>query len=75
MNTATKTLEAMCVNPRDWRIEHLHTVARQHGITWRQQGTSHCIFTWPDGRSLPVPAHRPVKPVYIRLFVKMLSEA
>jgi len=74
MNTTAKTLEAMRTNPRDWRIERLQAVARQYGITWRQQGTSHCIFVWPDGRTLPVPAHRPVKPVYVRLFVKMLSE-
>ncbi|MCL2830280.1 MAG: hypothetical protein FWD77_06010 [Betaproteobacteria bacterium] len=74
MNTAAKLLAAMQANPRDWRIEQLQTVARQYGILWRQESGSHCIFTWPEGRSLPVPAHRPVKPVYVRLFIKMLSE-
>jgi len=73
MNTASKLLDAMRANPRDWRIEQLQTVARKAGIAWRQEGTSHCTFTWPDGRILTVPAHRPVKPVYVRRFVQMLE--
>jgi hypothetical protein len=74
MNTATKLLESMRNNPRDWRIEQMQTVARQHGLSWRQQASSHCIFTWPDGRTLPVPAKRPIKSVYIVQFVKMLGD-
>jgi hypothetical protein len=72
MNTTTKLLEAMRQNPQDWRIEQLQTVARQHGVNWRQQETSHCVFVWSDGRTLPVPAHRPVKPVYVKQFARML---
>ncbi|MCL1861456.1 MAG: hypothetical protein FWG52_08000 [Proteobacteria bacterium] len=74
MNAAAKTLDAMRANPRDWQVGNLCTVAKQYGITWRQKGTSHCVFVWSDGRSLPVPANRPVKPVYVRMFVKMLEE-
>jgi hypothetical protein len=44
MNTATKLLQSMRANPLDWRIENLQAVARQHGIAWRQEGSSHCIF-------------------------------
>ncbi|MDR0672510.1 MAG: hypothetical protein LBF93_02355 [Zoogloeaceae bacterium] len=72
MNTAARLLEAMRQNPRDWRIGQLQTVARQHGVTWRQQGTSHCVFVWPDGKTLPIPARRPIKPVYVQKFVRML---
>ncbi|MDD2845929.1 MAG: hypothetical protein PHT57_13355 [Rhodoferax sp.] len=32
MNTATKLLQSMRNNPRDWRIEQLQTVARQFGM-------------------------------------------
>ncbi|MCL2872409.1 MAG: hypothetical protein FWF41_05460 [Betaproteobacteria bacterium] len=73
MNAAAKLFSAMKANPRDWRIEQMQTVARQHGISWLQEGTSHCVFTWADGRILSVPAHRPVKPVYVRHFVKMIK--
>lgn len=68
-----KQLEAMCRNPLDWRIEQLQTVARQHGIDWRQEGTSHCVFVRADGKTLPVPAHRPIKPVYVKKFVALVK--
>jgi len=75
MNTATKLLAAMQSNPRDWRIEQLQTVARQKGITWQQDGTSHCYFMRADGATLSVPAHRPIKPVYVKQFVDLANGA
>jgi hypothetical protein len=71
MSTAAKLFESMQRNPLNWRIEQLQTVARQHGIDWRQDGTSHCVFVRADGRTLPVPAHRPIKPIYIKKFVAL----
>ncbi|MCW5319642.1 hypothetical protein D5039_00130 [Verminephrobacter aporrectodeae subsp. tuberculatae] len=73
MNTATKLLEAMHRNPLDWRIEQLQTVARQHGITWRHHGTSHCYFMRPDNVALAVPARRPIKPIYLKLFLAFVK--
>jgi len=73
MNTASKLLEAMRGNPLDWRIEQLQTVARKHGIDWRQEGTSHCYFVRADGKTLSVPAHRPIKPVYVKKFVALVK--
>jgi hypothetical protein len=75
MNTATKLLEAMRSNPLDWQIGSLQTVARQQGIDWRQEGTSHCVFIRADGKTLPVPAHRPIKPVYVKKFVAFVKGA
>jgi len=76
MNTAAKILESMRINPRgDWRIEQLQIVARQHGVDWRHEGTSHCYFRRSDGVTLSVPAHRPIKPVYVRLFVELIKGA
>ena len=66
MNTSAKMLAAMRRNPRDWQIAQLQTLARQHGVDWRHDKSSHCIFIRDDGRTLPVPAHRPIKPVYVR---------
>lgn len=64
----------MQANPRDWRIADLKTLAAAHGIVWRQRGTSHVVFVRPDGRTLPVPAARPVKPVYVRKFLELLED-
>lgn len=73
MNTATKLLEAMHRNPLDWRLEQLQTVARQYGIDWRHEGSSHCIFILANGTTLPVPARRPIKPIYIKKFVALVK--
>jgi len=74
MSKAERILEKMRNNPRDWRIDSLKTVAASYGIEWRQRGNSHVVFIRPDGRTLPVPAHRPIKPVYIRKFVDFVLE-
>jgi hypothetical protein len=60
-------------NPRDWRIDDLMTVARRCGINWRQPGTSHVTFRIPGGEKLTVPAHKPIKPVYVRQFVALVD--
>ena len=73
MSNAAKLLAAMRRNPLDWRIEQLQTVARQHGLDWRQEGTSHCVFIRADGRTLPVPARRPIKPIYVKKFLELLD--
>ena len=75
MTTATKLLAAMRRNPLDWQIAQLQTVARQSGVDWRHEGSSHCVFVRPDGKTLPVPAHRPIKPIYIRKFVQLVDES
>ena len=73
MNSAAKLLQAMRINPRDWTLEQIQTVARQHGIDWRHEGSSHCVFVRPDGRTLPIPARRPIKPIYVKKFVELVE--
>lgn len=68
-----KTLERMRANPRDWRIEDLQTVARRHGLDWQQPGTSDVAFRAPGAGMLTVPAHKPIKPVYVRRFVALID--
>ena len=75
MNTAAKMLVAMRNNALDWQLAQLQTVARQHGIDWRHDGTSHCVFVRADGKTLPVPARRPIKPIYIRKFLELVEGA
>jgi predicted RNA binding protein YcfA (HicA-like mRNA interferase family) len=75
VNAAAKLVAAMRRNPRDWQLAQLQSVARQHGIDWRHQGGSHCVFVREDGRTLPVPARRPIKPVYVRKFLELVDGA
>jgi len=72
MSNATKLLQAMQQNPQGWRIDQLQTVAQQHDIDWRHHGGSHCVFIRVDGKTLPVPTKRPIKPVYVKQFVKLV---
>ena len=73
MTKADKLLSRMRANPRDWRIEDLKAMAGRHGLTCDQMGTSHVTFRTPDGRKLSIPAAKPVKPTYVRLFVALLD--
>jgi len=75
MNAAAKLLASMRRSQLDWQISELQTVARQHAIYWRHQKSSHCVFLRADGQTLSVPAHRPIKPIYIRKFVELIDGA
>jgi len=75
VSKAENILSKMRNNPHgDWRIDQLKTLAQRRGIAWRQQGTSHVVFVRQDGRALPVPASRPIKPVYVKKFLALLEE-
>jgi hypothetical protein len=73
VSAAAKLLNAMRRNALDWQLAQLQTVARQHGVDWRHQGSSHCVFIRPDGKTLPVPARRPIKPIYIKKFIELID--
>jgi predicted RNA binding protein YcfA (HicA-like mRNA interferase family) len=73
MTSADKTLARMRDNPRDWRIADLQAVAKRHGMNWEQAGTSHVTFRAPDGGKVTVPARKPIKPVYVRLFIALID--
>ena len=74
MTRATKILEQMKANPRDWRIESLKSVADALGLVHHQPGGSHVIFRHPNGAMLSVPARRPIKPIYVKKFVRLVEE-
>jgi hypothetical protein len=71
---AAKILARMRNNPRDWRIEDLKVLADRFDVVNRQHGTSHVTFRSPEGAMVPVPARRPIKPVYIRRFLAIIDE-
>lgn len=75
MNAKAKLLEAMRRNPRVWQIGQLETVAGQFELECRNHGGSHHVFTPPAlAEALSVPAHRPIKPVYVRRFVALVDQ-
>jgi hypothetical protein len=74
MSQADKTIQKMRNNPLDWRIEDLQALAGKHCIEWRHDGTSHCTFITKSGKTLPVPAKKPIKPIYIKKFLLLLEE-
>ena len=75
MSAADKRLGKMRQNPKaDWHIDDLKSVARAKGIEWRQPGTSYVTFRRDDGAKITVPARRPIKPVYVRMFVEFVEK-
>lgn len=74
MSQADKTLSKMKNSPDGWRLEDLQAVAKRMGIEWRHDGGSHCVFITPTGKTLPVPARKPIKIIYVKKFLALLEE-
>lgn len=74
MTRSAKTLAQMKANALDWRIESLKTVAEGYEVQWREPSGSHTVFRHSNGAKLSVPAKRPIKPVYVKKFVKLVEE-
>ncbi len=74
MANAVKVIAGMRRNPRDWRIEDLKVVADSLSIDYDQHGTSHVVFRHAMAGRLSVPARRPIKPVYVRMFVELVDK-
>ena len=73
MTQIEKLIKKMHANPQDWLISDLKKLAERYNIIWRQNGTSHVQFVREDGITLTVPAHRPIKPIYVKKFLDLLE--
>jgi len=73
MTTAQKLLKAMANNPRDWQIDQVHTVAKASGLTVHCPGGSHHVVRNVAGAKISIPAHRPIKEVYIKKLVRLIQ--
>jgi predicted RNA binding protein YcfA (HicA-like mRNA interferase family) len=74
MGRIDKRLQQMKGNPRDWRIEEIQSVADALGIEWVHDGGSHVIFRSPYGAHVSIPAKRPIKPVYVTMFIQLVQQ-
>lgn len=73
MSKVRKEIEKMRNNPRDWRIEDIKIIADRMDIDYRQPGTSHVTFRTKSGKKLTIPAHKPIKPIYIKQFLELID--
>jgi hypothetical protein len=75
MTKLDKLLLAMRNNPRgDWSIDDLKSLAKRFEIDWRQPGTSHVTFSFDGIEAVTVPAHKPVKAIYVIRFLGLLDK-
>ena len=74
MSKLDKLLIKMRNNPRDWQIEDIKVLAKRFGIEYRQPGTSHVTFRANNGEKVTIPAHKPIKPIYVKLFIALINE-
>ena len=75
MSRGSKLLDRMRENPRDWRMEDVATVCAAFGVacTPPRKGSHHKLKDEVGRRRLIIPAHKPIKPVYIELLVEFLE--
>jgi len=74
MSKNEKAIAKMRENQTGWRIEDLQAIAHRQGIAWRHDGGSHCVFIAQSGKTLPVPAKKPIKPIYIKKFLLLMED-
>lgn len=75
MGKTDKLLARMRANPRDWRMESLESLAKQHGVEVRKTGGSHFVFMHPDSElAVTIPFKRPIKPIYVTQFLALLDD-
>ena len=65
----------MKTNPKkDLQISNLESIAEYYGIDIRKSGESHVVFGHNEsGIVVTVPAHRPIKPIYIKQFIILVE--
>lgn len=74
MNGA-KLLDAMRANPRDWRIADIERVCAAFGAacTAPRKDSHDKVAPQAMPMILTIPAHRPIKPVYIRDLIRFMD--
>ncbi len=72
---AEKLLDRMRANPRDWRIADIERLCSEFGIacTPPRKGSHYKVSHGAMPMILTIPAHRPIKPVYIRDLIRFVN--
>lgn len=75
MARGEKLLERMRANPRDWRIEDVERLCAAFGVscTPPRKGSHYKVKHASQEEILTIPAHRPVKQVYVVDLVRFIE--
>jgi hypothetical protein len=74
MSKIEKLIASMKQNPEgDWLIDDLKRLAQKFEIEFRQPGSSHVTFRTLAGQKLTIPAHKPIKPIYVKMFIALIE--
>ncbi|WP_133020088.1 type II toxin-antitoxin system HicA family toxin [Sphingomonas sp. PP-CE-1A-559] len=75
MTRGDRLLESMRANPRDWRIQDVAAACSEVGISCSppRNGSHYKVKHASQIEILTIPAHRPIKPVYIRDLVRFID--
>lgn len=72
---AEKTLKAMRSNKRDWSMKEITSVARNLGIPYSNNGSSHYVFRYKGlSDNLSIPDHPDIHPDYITKFLRLVKK-
>ena len=65
----------MRTNPRDWRIADVIAVCSRAGVDCSppRTGSHYKVRHASMSEILTIPAHRPIKPIYIRALVRFIE--
>lgn len=75
MGKIEKLILNMRNNPQNWRIDDVERIASYYGFTKRLASGSHVTFAHPLLTDiLTIPAHKPIKPVYIKKLLQFIDE-
>ena len=75
MSKADKLLARMAANPKgDWTMADVQTLCAAHGCLFRRGKGSHVSIAHESAAEiLTIPAHRPIKPLYIKKLVRFVE--
>ena len=75
MGRGDKLLEKMRANPRDWRIEDVERLCASFRVacTPPRKGSHYKVKHPGQDEILTIPAHRPIKAVYIADLVRFIE--
>ncbi len=75
MGKLDKLIAKMRNNPLNWKINDVERVASYYGFSKRLASGSHVTFEHPLLVDiLTIPAHKPIKPIYIKKLLKLIDE-
>jgi hypothetical protein len=73
MSKIEKILANMRNHHHGWSINEIKNLADRYEIDYKQPGTSHVTFRTCNGTKLTIPAHKPIKPIYVKQFIELID--